>query len=232
MNIFLAGPLDHSLSRSKWTVDSCKPDRVSHLREYANWTGTVYKHFFQAELLLDSIMNKRGRQQSPLTIRKRQKPSQPMRTVTSPTPSLSEDTGLEPIRSPSVESLSSSITSRSTSVSMEARRRSNSFSQGASPRSSESMASSHFDIVDPRPVFAKRFSSYFQVPLIVSSDDSIEHIDQAAASMAIVGPLSPVSITESTPNLTPKQTQHEDTLSLRLCGDTFISTQLTIPQKQ
>jgi hypothetical protein len=188
-----------------------------------------YIHTLTPNLHLDVTMSKRERPQLPESPRKRQTPSRPMNTDTSPTSSLSEDTGLESLRAPSVQSSYSSQASRSTTVSTEASQRSSPFQQKESSERLRSMAASRSGITDTRPVIAKRLSSHFQIPLAASSGDSSENIDQN--SMATAGPPSPVSFKESTPNLIPTQTRPKDPVSPCQFGDTCISTRLRIPQQ-
>jgi len=169
-------------------------------------------------------MNKRAREQSPVSLRKRRSPStidSSMRTVSSLTLLLSEDTGLEPLRPSSAEFSSSTHASRSTSPAH----------HRESPENSQPMATSNCGTTNSRPRIAKRLSSHFQIPLTVSSGDSREHVDQPA-TMTTDYPPSPVLVEDSAPHLKAIQTQVKDVTTMCKHGDTLIRTQLKTPQKQ
>lgn len=187
-----------------------------------------YIHTLTPNFHLDDTMSEREGPQLTKSPRKRQKPSRAMNTYTCPTPLLSKDTDLEPLRSPSVQSSYSSHVSRSITVSTETSQRSSLFQQEEPSGRLRTMAASRSGITDTRPVIAKKLSSHFQIPLAASSADGIEDVDQEF--MATVGPPRLMSFKESTPNLTPAQTRPKDPLSACQFGDTCISTQLTIPQ--
>lgn len=171
-------------------------------------------------------MSKRERHQLPASSRKRQ-----MRTFASSTPSLSEDAGLEPLRSPSPETSSSSHASRSTTVSTGASQPSSPIRQEESPVVFRRMADSHSGITNSRPDLAKSLSSHFQIPFILSPANSSDHVDQPAITTT-AGPPSPVSIEDSTRSLTPTQARPKDALPACQSGDTLIYTQLTISRQQ
>jgi hypothetical protein len=87
------------------------------------------------------------------------------------------------------------------------------------------------NIANHRPVFAKRLSSHFLIPLANASVDSSERVGQSAV-VADVGPPSPVSMKDARPDVTSNQTLPKDALPMDQFGDTLVRTQLSISQKQ